>query len=115
HLAETGYQGLATYLLIMLIFFWWNFRAFLIFRNHFLGCVSIGIAIGCLVIYLQSFLERVLTQERNLILWLLLLAVASRIETWRRIEKRRRRAIFHHKKLQALMRRPGRREEPVLA
>ena len=114
HLAETGYPGLIAYLMIMTLFMWWNFRAFLIFRNHFLGCVSMGIAIGCGVIYVQSTLERVLTQERNLILWLLLLAVTSRIEAWRRIEKRRRRAIFQERKTEALMRRP-RWIEPVLA
>ena len=40
--------------------------------------------------YLQSFLERVLTQPRNMMLWFILLAFTARIMTWRKQEKRRR-------------------------
>ena len=40
--------------------------------------------------YLQSFLERVLTQPRNMMLWLILMAITARITTWRIAEKRRR-------------------------
>jgi hypothetical protein len=54
------------------------------YRNHFLGCVSLGIFAGCACNYLQSTLERVLTQPRNMMFWLLLLGVGARIETWRR-------------------------------
>jgi hypothetical protein len=40
--------------------------------------------------YGQSFLERVLTQPRNVMLWLLLLAITARITVWRTSERRRR-------------------------
>ena len=40
--------------------------------------------------YVQSTLERVLVQPRNLSLWLLLLAATARIELWRREEVRLR-------------------------
>ena len=83
-LSETGWQGLGSYLLFIAVFLWWNLRAMLRFRHHLLGCVSLGIAAGCMCNYLQSSLERVLTQPRNLMLWMLLLGVVSRIETWRR-------------------------------
>ncbi len=90
-LSETGYEGLASYLLLIAFFLWCNLRAALFFRHHFLGAVSLGIAMGCIANYLQSFLERVLTQPRNLMLWLLLLAITARIHTWRKIAKEKRR------------------------
>ena len=90
HLAETGYQGLISYLLIVLLFLWWNFRNAIYFRRRYLGAVSAGIFIGCTMNYLQSFLERVLTQPRNMMLWLILMAITARITTWRIAEKRRR-------------------------
>jgi hypothetical protein len=62
------------------------------FRYHLFGCVSLGIAVGCVCNYLQSTLERVLTQPRNLMLWLILLGIVSRIETWRREAPRGSRA-----------------------
>jgi hypothetical protein len=84
-LSETGWQGIGCYLLFITMFLWWNARAMWRFRNHLFGCVSLGIAAGCACNYLQSTLERVLTQPRNLMLWLLILGIASRIETWRRM------------------------------
>lgn len=83
-LAENGYEGFAGLMLLFAVFLWFNLRAALRFRDHFLGAVSIGIGVGCISNYLQSTLERVLTQPRNMMEWLLLLALASRIEIWRR-------------------------------
>ena len=83
-LAETGYQGLVSYLVFIAVFLWWNVRAMFRFRAQLLGCVSLGIFVGCVCNYLQSSLERVLTQPRNLMLWMLLLGITARIETWRR-------------------------------
>lgn len=83
-LSETGWQGLGSYLLFIGVFLWWNVRAMWSFRNHLFGCVSLGIFAGCACNYLQSTLERVLTQPRNMMLWLLLLGIVSRLETWRR-------------------------------
>ena len=91
-LAETGYQSLACYLILIAVFLFWNFRGTLFFRNHLVGCVSMGIAVGCGINYVQSTLERVLTQPRNLILWMLMLATTAKIESWRRIEARKKRA-----------------------
>ncbi len=83
-MSETGWQGLASYLLLIAVFLWWNLRGMWRFRQHFLGCVSLGIGAGCFCNYVQSTLERALTQPRNMMLWLLLLAITARIETWRR-------------------------------
>lgn len=87
-LAETGYPGLVSWLVLIGVAFWRNLRAFLFFGHSFLRCLSLGIAIGCALNYAQSTLERVLTQPRNLMLWLILLAVTGRIEMMRRTARK---------------------------
>jgi hypothetical protein len=94
HLAETGYQGLGTYLLIIFVFLWWNINNAIYYRRRYLGSISIGLFVGSFINYAQSFLERVLTQPRNLMLWLVLLAMTARIMTWRKAERRRRNREF---------------------
>ncbi|MCI0538879.1 MAG: hypothetical protein L0Z50_27040 [Verrucomicrobiales bacterium] len=83
-LAETGWQGLISYLLFIVVFLWWNVRSVWRFRGDVLGAFSIGLLAGFGCNYLHSTLERVLTQPRNMALWMLLLAATARIETWRR-------------------------------
>lgn len=90
HLAETGYQGLITYLIVIFVFLFWNVQNIIYYRRRYLGAVSIGLLVGSLMNYGQSFLERVLTQPRNVMLWLLLLAITARITVWRTSERRRR-------------------------
>jgi hypothetical protein len=87
-LSETGIQGVLSYLLFISVFLWRNLRAVFHYRFHLVGALSAGIATGCACNYLQSFLERVLTQPRNQILWMLLLAISARIHVWRRLERR---------------------------
>jgi hypothetical protein len=72
------------------LFLLMNLRAAWTFRTDMIGGFSIGMFAGCGMIYLQSILERVLTQPRNMELWFLLLGAAGRIEMWRRQEKRLR-------------------------
>jgi hypothetical protein len=95
-LAETGFQGLGSFVVLITLFLWWNLRAAWHFRHQFLGAVSIGIAVGCGVNYVQSLVERVLTQPRNLMLWLLLLALTAKIESWRRQSVKQKRAEKIH-------------------
>ncbi|MEO5803901.1 MAG: O-antigen ligase family protein [Verrucomicrobiota bacterium] len=97
-LAETGFQGLGCFLILITYFLWLNLRAAWQFRHQFLGAVSIGIAVGCGINYLQSFVERVLTQPRNLMLWILLLALTAKIETWRRQVARQKASENIHRK-----------------
>jgi O-antigen ligase len=85
-LAENGYLTLLVLLAFFALFLWYNLRAAYVFRTQFLGSYSIGLLGGCGVIYIQSTLERVLTQPRNMALWFLLLGAAAKIETWRREE-----------------------------
>jgi hypothetical protein len=49
-----------------------------------LSCVSLGAGMGCFTNYLQSLLERVLTQQRNMMLWLIVLGLTAAVESFRR-------------------------------
>ena len=83
-LGETGWPGLLAYLLLVGVALWRNALAFLQFGHSFPRCVSLGIGAGCLLNYGQSLLERVLVQPRNLMLWLILMGIAARLEVRRR-------------------------------
>lgn len=83
-LSETGYQGLGAWLLLLAVSLWRNLRSFISYGHSFGRCLSLGIATGCGLNYVQSTLERVLTQPRNLMLWLILLGVTARLEINRR-------------------------------
>ena len=85
-LAENGYLSLVLWGAFCGLFLFYNARAAMTFRSDIIGGYSIGLFAGCGVIYLQSTLERVLTQPRNMALWFLLLGAAARIEMWRRKE-----------------------------
>jgi hypothetical protein len=92
-LGETGWQGVSSLILFMVVFLWWNVRNVFFYRYHFLGVLNIGIAVGCGCNYVQSTLERILIQPRNQMLWFLLLALTARIHSWRRAEAKRRRQL----------------------
>jgi hypothetical protein len=101
-LSETGYQGFVTYLLFILLFVWWNIRNVFYYRRRTLGAISIGLLVGSLMNYGQSFLERVLVQPRNAILWLILLAATARITTWRKREIKVRRRYWRLRRQQLI-------------
>ncbi|MEI6074107.1 MAG: hypothetical protein WCS94_00950 [Verrucomicrobiota bacterium] len=92
-IAENGYVGLDAWLVVIVVGLWRNVRAFLFFGHSFLRCMSLGIFMGCALNYVQSTLERVLVQPRNLMLWLILLGVTARIEVMRREAKQKKREL----------------------
>lgn len=91
-IAENGYLGLCAWFAVIFVALWRNLRAFLAFGHSFLRCLSLGIFMGCALNYVQSTLERVLVQPRNLMLWLILLGITARIEIMRREAKRQKRS-----------------------
>lgn len=83
-LGENGYPGLASWVLLISVGLWRNLRAFNSFPHGFERCLSLGIATGCTLNYVQSAYERVLTQPRNLMLWLIIFGLTARLEILRR-------------------------------
>ena len=89
-IAENGYIGLWAWLVVIVVGLWRNVRAYVLFGHSFIRCVSLGLFMGCALNYVQSTLERVLVQPRNLMLWLILLGITARIEVMRREAKKRK-------------------------
>jgi len=83
-LAENGYPGLLGYLLFVGFTGWWILRGILAWRGSLASAFLAGLAVALVLIYLHSSLERVLTQTKNLAMWLLLLGVAARLDYNRR-------------------------------
>ena len=87
-IGENGYPGLVLWLLVIGSAMWRNVRGFLSFPHGFERCLCLGILAGTSLNYVQSTLERVLTQPRNLMLWLILFGVTARLEMMRRARKK---------------------------
>ena len=87
-LAETGYAGFAGFFLFMLVTLWFLVRNLLRYRGSWIGDVLIAVGVALAGVYLHSFLEKVLLQTKNAVLWLALLGMVSKMETIRRRKRR---------------------------
>jgi len=79
-LAETGYPGFITYMLFLGVTLWWCLRAAWYFRRTLLGAFLIGLSIALILTYYHSTVERVLTQTKNLAMWLIFLGIVARVK-----------------------------------
>ena len=78
-------------MLFLIVTTWWCFRSLLATWRTIWGTFLFGLFIALTIQYYHSTIERVLTQTKNLYMWLILLAFVARIEVWRkaaRIETR---------------------------
>lgn len=87
-LAEIGMLGLATFLLFALVTLWHGMRASVAFWKTPLGLMLFGLTVALAITYFHGQVERVLTQTKNLTTWIILCAVLSKAEWWRRQEKK---------------------------
>lgn len=87
-LAENGVLGLATFLFFAMITLWHGMRASVAFWKSSLGLMLFGLTVAFAISYFHGQVERVLTQTKNLTTWIMLGAVLSKAEWWRRQEKK---------------------------
>jgi len=80
-LAETGYPGFVTYMLFLGVTLWWSLRAAWHYRRTLLGAFLIGLSVALVLTYCHSTVERVLTQTKNLAMWLLFLGIVARLRS----------------------------------
>lgn len=83
-LAETGYLGFASFILFLVATLWWGLRSMLAFWRSPAGYFVAGLLVALTLTYLHGTVERVLTQTKNLSMWLILLGLLARIEQCRR-------------------------------
>lgn len=83
-LAENGYPGFLTYMLFLAVTSWWCLRSAIATWGTVWGTFLYSLFIALSIEYYHSTIERVLTQTKNLYMWLILLAFICRIEVWRK-------------------------------
>jgi hypothetical protein len=87
-LGETGIQSWIGYFLFIGVFSVWNLMAWIYWRRCDIGMICLGFLAGASMCYLQSFVERILTQPRNMMEWMIILGVTAKIEFWRRAQRK---------------------------
>jgi len=83
-LAESGYGGFLTYMFMIMITGWWALRGAWDRRGTLAGVFLSAVAIAFLLTYAHSQLERVLTQTKNLAMWMVLVGCVARLEAQRK-------------------------------
>lgn len=85
-LAETGYVGFACFLLFMFSTLWLALKHSFLQRKTWVGDLPVAIVLVLGALYMHCFLEKVLLQTKNAVLWLALLGVSSKLETIYRLK-----------------------------
>jgi len=83
-LAETGYLGFAAFVMFLMPTLWWGCEAMLASWRLPVGYFVTGILVALTLTYLHGTVERVLTQTKNLSMWLIFVGFLSRVEQCRR-------------------------------
>ncbi|MEI7730739.1 MAG: O-antigen ligase family protein [Verrucomicrobiota bacterium] len=82
-LAENGYPSLVMFVIFLLVTLWWAVRCTLAFWREPEGYFAAGVLIALFMTYFHGTVERVLTQTKNLSMWLIFAGCLARLE-WRR-------------------------------
>ncbi|MGK0188954.1 MAG: O-antigen ligase [Verrucomicrobiales bacterium] len=82
--SENGLLGFISWALFCLITFLWCLENAITYRNSWAGFMFLAIAIVLSFAYAHSFLERILTQPKNLAHWLIFLGMAAKFRYLRR-------------------------------
>lgn len=90
-LAENGTLGFLAFLGFAAITLWHGIRSTVGFWRSSLGLMLFGITVALAITYFHMQFERVLVQTKNLTTWIMLCAILSRAEWWRRQEQARAR------------------------
>jgi len=83
-LAETGYAGFASFTIFLVLTLWWAARSLTAFWRTSTGYLAAGLLVALALTYVHCTVERVLTQTKNLSMWLILVGFLARLEFNRR-------------------------------
>jgi hypothetical protein len=89
-LAENGILGFLGFLCFAGLTLWHGVRGTFAFWRTSLGLLICGVTVALAISYFHGQVERVLTQTKNLTTWVMFCAVLSRVECWRREQRRAR-------------------------
>lgn len=83
-LSETGYQGFICYVAFELLTLWWAARGLLRFWKSPLGYFLGGALVALTLTYGHGLVERVLSQTKNMSIWLIFAGFMARIQMLRK-------------------------------
>ena len=83
-ISENGLLGIVSWVMFCLITFLWCVENAITYRNSWAGFIFLAIAIVICFAYGHSFLERILTQPKNLAHWLIFLGMAAKFRYLRK-------------------------------
>lgn len=79
-LAENGYPGLVSFVAFLGVTLWWAARGTVAYWRTPTGYFVAGVLVALALTYLHGTVERVLTQTKNLALWLMFAGFAARVQ-----------------------------------
>ena len=82
--SENGLLGIISWVLFCAITYWWCLENAITYRNSWLGFMFLAVAMVFTFAYAHSFLERILTQPKNLAHWLILIGMAAKFRYLRK-------------------------------
>lgn len=85
-LAETGYQGFISFLAFLALTLWWGVRGVIRHWKTQMGYFVGGVVVALALLYLHGSVERVLSQTKNLSIWLIFAGFLARVELMRRFK-----------------------------
>ncbi|MGK0176251.1 MAG: hypothetical protein ACI91V_000110 [Lentimonas sp.] len=68
--AENGWPGYLSYMLFIIVVTAWTIPLIVLRRGSLEAAIAMGILVGFMITYVHSGLERVLTQTKNIALWM---------------------------------------------
>ncbi|MCB1099242.1 MAG: O-antigen ligase family protein [Verrucomicrobiae bacterium] len=83
-ISENGLLGIVSWVLFCTITFLWCLENAITYRNSWAGFMFLAIAIVLGFAYAHSFLERILTQPKNMAHWLIFLGMAAKFRYLRK-------------------------------
>jgi len=85
-LAETGYPGFISYVAFLALTLWWAGRGLIRHWKTPLGYFIGGVLVALALMYVHGSVERVLSQTKNLSIWLIFSGFMARVEAMRRAQ-----------------------------
>lgn len=82
--AETGYAGPFLYMTFLLVSLWWALRGLIAYWKTPVGYLVAGLLVALTLTYIHGMVERVLTQTKNMSMWLMMAGFLARIDWLRR-------------------------------
>ena len=95
-LSETGYPGFVSYIAFLALTLWWTGRGLIAHWKTPFGYFIGGVFVALGLLYLHGSVERVLSQTKNLSIWLIFCGFMARVEAMRQTSSKTKAEMLKH-------------------